>query len=57
LSGGRASSHDLMESILGTVLKDSDEDLRRFRRYLEQRVSRRKGERWVQFYEARHGLP
>lgn len=57
LGGGEAKPADLMESILGTVLKDNEEDLRRFRRYLEQRVSRRRGERWVDFYEARHGLP
>lgn len=51
------SAQDLMECILGTALKDNLEDLQRFRRYLEQRVGRRQGQTWKEFYEARHRLP
>jgi MoxR-like ATPase len=57
LGNGVANSVDLLESILGTVLKDNEEDLKRFRRYLEQRVIRRKGEHWVELFGARHNLP
>lgn len=48
---------DLMECILGTALKDQPEDIQKLRRYLEQRVSRRRGEAWKSLYEARHLLP
>ncbi|MFN8606157.1 MAG: AAA family ATPase [Vulcanimicrobiota bacterium] len=51
------SAQDLMECILGTALKDNQEDVQRLRRYLEQRVGRRGGEAWKAFYEARHRLP
>lgn len=57
LSNGAATSEDLLESLLGSVLKDNEDDLKRFRRYLEQKVSRRKSERWAQLFEARHNLP
>jgi MoxR-like ATPase len=57
LGDGTCSSVDLLESLLGTVLKDNEEDLKRFRRYLEQRVSRRRGEHWVELFGARHNLP
>jgi len=48
---------DLMECILGTALKDQPEDIQKLRRYLEQRVGRKRGEAWKSFYEARHLLP
>lgn len=57
LGNGEASSEDLLESLLGTVLKDNEDDLKRFRRYLEQKASRRPGQRWAQLFEARHNLP
>ena len=51
------SGEDLLESLLGTVLKDSQDDLRRFRRYLEQSASKRRGQLWQEFFAARHLLP
>ncbi|MBT9583485.1 AAA family ATPase [bacterium] len=57
LAGREAGAEDLMECILGTALKDNQEDTQRLRRYLEQRVRRHRGQAWKAFYEARHRLP
>lgn len=57
LVGAPAQADDLMECILGTALKDNHEDTQRLRRYLEQRVARRRGDAWKAFYESRHRLP
>ena len=51
------SGADLMECILGTALKDQAEDVQKLRRYVEQRVGRKRGDAWKSFYEARHLLP
>ncbi|MEM9192221.1 MAG: AAA family ATPase [Myxococcota bacterium] len=48
---------DIMECLAGTAAKDDPEDLKKIRRYLEQRVAKRKEESWRAFYEARHLLP
>jgi MoxR-like ATPase len=56
LDGGRPQGADLVECLLGAAIKDSAEDLDRLRRYFEQRVSKRRGEAWRSFYEARHRL-
>lgn len=50
-------AEDLMECILGTALKDNADDVQRLRRYLEQRVARRRGQVWKAFYAARQRLP
>jgi hypothetical protein len=55
--GGVGTPADVVECLAGTAAKDDPEDLRRIRRYLEQRVSKRKGAHWKEFYEARHRLP
>lgn len=57
LRRGEATPADVVECIAGTAAKDDPEDLRRIRRYLEQRVSKRKKQMWKAFYEARHLLP
>lgn len=57
LGGRQGSAEDLMECLLGTAIKDNAEDVKRLRRYLEQRVARRKGPLWKAFFEARHSLP
>ena len=57
LRGGEATPADVVECLAGTAAKDDPEDLRRIRRYLEQRVSKRTGDHWKAFYEARHTLP
>ncbi|MEZ4340787.1 MAG: hypothetical protein R3B82_29545 [Sandaracinaceae bacterium] len=55
--GESASPADVVECLAGTAAKDDPEDLRRIRRYLEQRVKGRKGAHWKAFYDARHQLP
>lgn len=57
LKGRAGDAEDLMECLLGTALKDNAEDVKRLRRYLEQRISRRSGPLWKAFFEARHTLP
>lgn len=55
--GGEGRPADVIECLSGTAVKDDPEDLRRIRRYLEQRVKKKKGAHWQAFYEARHRLP
>lgn len=57
LRGETGSARDLVECLAGTAAKDNVDDLRRIRRYLEQRVRRRKGDQWQALYDARHLLP
>ncbi len=55
--GNGATPADLVECIVGAAVKSNDEDLKRLRRYFEQRVARREGAHWRAYYEARHRLP
>ena len=48
---------DLVECLVGAAVKSNEDDLKRLRRYFEQRVSRREGAHWKAFYEARHVIP
>jgi MoxR-like ATPase len=57
LRGAAASPADLVECLAGTAVKDDVEDLRKLRRYFEQRVGKRSGAHWRAFYDARHLLP
>jgi hypothetical protein len=57
LRGDGGSAADLVETLAGTAAKDSPEDLKRLRAYLEQRVARRTAPQWRALYEARHLLP
>jgi MoxR-like ATPase len=57
LADGRATPADLVECLAGAAVKDNADDLRRLRRYFEQRVGKRKGDHWRAFYEARARLP
>ena len=57
LRGDCGEPSDIVEALAGTAVKDNAEDLKKLRRYLEQRVSKRKGAAWRAFYEARHLLP
>ncbi|MCP4920905.1 MAG: AAA family ATPase [Proteobacteria bacterium] len=56
LSGGEATAADLLDCIAGAAVKDDAEDRKRLRRYLEQRVARRKGLRWKELHAARGRL-
>jgi MoxR-like ATPase len=57
LRGGPAVPADVVECLAGAAVKDGRDDLRRLRRYFEQRVAKRKGEHWRAFFEARSLLP
>ena len=57
LRGDAGTASDVVECLTGTAAKDNAEDLKKIRRYLEQRVSKRSGEHWRALYEARHLLP
>lgn len=57
LRGDAGTPADVVECLAGTAVKDNAEDLRKIRRYLEQRVGHRQGAHWQQLYEARHLLP
>jgi MoxR-like ATPase len=56
LRGDAGNPADVVECLAGTAAKDDADDLRRIRRYLEQRVAKRKGPHWQQLYKARHRL-
>ncbi|MFJ9412777.1 AAA family ATPase [Streptomyces sp. NPDC101227] len=57
LRGEAGSPADIVECLAGTAAKDNAEDLARLRRYLEQRVPRKKGAQWKALHRARHLLP
>ena len=57
LRGDAGTAADVVECLAGTAVKNNDDDLKKLRRYLEQRAGRRKGSQWKAFYEARHLLP
>jgi MoxR-like ATPase len=57
LRGDAGAPGDVVEQLAGTAAKDNAEDLKKIRRYLEQRVGKREGAAWRAFYEARHLLP
>lgn len=57
LRGDAGRPADIVEALAGAAAKDNAEDLKKIRRYIEQRASRRKGEHWQAFHAARHLLP
>lgn len=57
LRNGTAQPDDVLECLIGTAVKDQADDLKKLRRYLEQRVSKRHGEAWKAFHQARRLLP
>jgi len=57
LRGGSGTPADVVECLAGTAAKDNADDLKRIRRYLEQRAKAKKGEHWREFYDARQLLP
>jgi MoxR-like ATPase len=57
LRGDAGSAEDVVEHLAGTAAKDNADDLKKIRRYLEQRVAKRKEPHWRALYEARHKLP
>ncbi|MBN1610606.1 MAG: AAA family ATPase [Polyangiaceae bacterium] len=57
LRGDAGTPADVVECLAGTAAKDNADDLKRIRRYLEQRAKSKKGQHWRAFYEARQLLP
>ena len=57
LQGAPASPADLVECLVGAAIKTDKNDVALLRRYFEQRVAKRKGQHWQDFYAARHALP
>jgi MoxR-like ATPase len=57
LGGGAATPADLVECLAGAAVKNNADDMKRLRRYFEQRVSRKDGAHWRAYYEARLRLP
>jgi MoxR-like ATPase len=57
LRGDTGTPADVVECLAGTAAKDNADDLKKIRRYLEQRVGKRAGAHWRELYEARHLLP
>lgn len=57
LRGDTGQAGDIVEALAGAAAKDNADDLKKLRRYIEQRASRRKGEHWKAFHAARHLLP
>ncbi len=55
--GDAPSAEGVVECLVGAAVKSNDEDLKRLRRYFEQRVGRREGAHWKAYYEARHKIP
>lgn len=57
LRGDAGTPEDVVECLAGTAVKDNADDLKKLRRYLEQKVGGRQGAHWQAFHEARHLLP
>ncbi|RJS15959.1 hypothetical protein DRW03_31840 [Corallococcus sp. H22C18031201] len=57
LRGDGGTPADVVECLAGTAAKDNAEDLKKIRRYLEQRVGHRTGAHWRALYDARFLLP
>lgn len=53
---GSVQPEHIVQHLVGTVLKDNDEDVKKVRHYFHHVVKRRKGPEWQQFYDARHHL-
>lgn len=51
------SPADVVECLVGAAVKSNEDDLKRLRRYFEQRVGRREGAHWKAYFEARHRIP
>lgn len=56
LRGDAGQPADIVEALAGTAAKDNADDLKKIRRWIEQRAARRSGEHWRAFHAARHLL-
>jgi MoxR-like ATPase len=53
---GAVQPEHVVQHLVGTVLKDNPDDLKKVRHYFEHVVKKRRGDEWKQFYDARHEL-
>ena len=53
---GQVRPEHVVQHLVGTVLKDNPDDLKKVRHYFEHVVKKRGGELWKRFYDARHEL-
>jgi hypothetical protein len=54
--GGNVNPAHLLQSLLGSALKDVPEDRDKLRHYFNHVVKERRGAAWRAFYEARHDV-
>lgn len=52
-----ANAADVVDCIAGTIVKDNADDRAKLRRYFEQKVPKKNGNHWRDYYQARHRLP
>ncbi len=52
----RITPEVLVQSLIGSALKESEDDLKKLRHYFNHAVKDKKGDAWKAFYEARHLL-
>jgi MoxR-like ATPase len=57
LRGDAGTPSDIVEALAGAAAKDNADDLKKIRRYIDQRASKKKGDHWKAFHAARHALP
>ncbi|WP_431050113.1 ATP-binding protein [Roseateles sp. L2-2] len=57
LRGDAGRAADIVEALAGAAAKDNADDLKKIRRYIDQRAGKRAGEHWQAFHAARHLLP
>lgn len=57
LRGDAGQPSDIVEALAGAAAKDNADDLKKLRRYIDQRAGKKKGEHWKAFHAARHALP
>ena len=55
-SSGVVEPEHLVQHMVGTVLKDNADDLKKVQHYFEHVVRKRSGDHWKQFYESRGEL-
>jgi len=53
---GALTPDHLVQSLLGSAIKDTPEDLKKLHHYFNQVVKERKGDEWGAYYEARRHL-
>jgi hypothetical protein len=55
-NGGNITPAHLLQSLLGSAIKDAPEDRNKLRHYFNHVVKERGSPAWCRFYEARHEL-